>query len=47
MYSNVITPNNISGNIAATISDHLPKFLIAPDIFSNLTSTKFNIFERD
>ena len=35
IYSNVITPNNISGNITATISDHLPQFLIAPDIFSN------------
>ena len=29
------TPNNILGNFTATISDHLPQFLIAPDIFSN------------
>ena len=28
IYSNVITPNNISGNITATISDHLPNFLL-------------------
>ena len=47
IYSNVITPNNISRNIAATISDHLAQFLIAPDVFSNPPSTKLNIFERD
>ena len=47
IYSNVITPNNISGNITVTILDHLPQFLIAPDIFSNPTSAKLNIFERD
>ena len=29
IYSNVITPNNILGNITATISDHLPQFLFA------------------
>ena len=46
IYSNVITPNNISGNITATISDHLPQFLIAPDIFSNPPSTKLDIFQR-
>ena len=28
IYSNVITPNNISGNITATISDHLPNLLL-------------------
>ena len=47
IYSNVIIPNNISGNITAAISDHLPQFLIAPNIFSNPKSTKLNIFERD
>ena len=45
IYSNVITPNNISGNLTATISDHLNQFLIAPEIFSNPSSTKLNIFE--
>ena len=45
--SNVITPINISGNNTATISDHLPQFLIAPDIFSNLPSIKLDIFQRD
>ena len=47
IYSNVITLNNISGNINATVSDHLPQFLIAPEIFSNPPSTKLNIFKRD
>ena len=42
IYSNVTTPNNISGDITATISDHLPQFLIA-----NPPSAKLNIFERD
>ena len=27
--------------------DHFPKFLIAPDIFSNPPSTKLNIFKKD
>ena len=44
IYSNVITPNN---NNTATISDHLPQCLIAPDIFSKPPSTKLNISERD
>ena len=47
IYLNVITPSIISGNITAVTSDHLPQFLIAPDIFSNPSSTKLNIFERD
>ena len=29
------------------MSDHLPQFLIASDIFSDPPSTKMNIFERD
>ena len=46
IYSNVITANNISGNITATILDHFPQFLIAPDIFSNPTSTNLIIFSK-
>ena len=41
IYSDLITPNDISGNITNTILDHLPQF---PDIFSNPPSTKLNIF---
>ena len=32
IYSNAITSNNISGNLTATILDHLSQLLIAPDI---------------
>ena len=47
IYSNVITPNSISRNLTAAISEHLPQYLIAPEIFPNLSSTKLNAFERD
>ena len=47
IYSKVITPNNISGNITVTISDHLPNFFFVSDIFSNPPSIKLNTFERD
>ena len=47
IYSDVITPNYISGNITVTISNHLPQFVIARDIFSNPPSTKLHSFERD
>ena len=33
----------VSGNLTATISDHLPNFLFA----ANIPSDKSNIFERD
>ena len=35
------------GNLTDTISDHLPQFLVAPDILSNPSYNKSNIFERD
>ena len=47
IYSNVITPNIISGNLTATIFDHLPQFLNARDIFSNPPSKKLNLLERN
>ena len=37
----------VSGNLAATISDHLPQFLIASHVFSNAPNTKTSIFELD
>ena len=43
----MITPNSISSNLTAAISEHLPQYLIAPEIFPNLSSTKLNTFERD
>ena len=45
--SNVIDPDIISGNFAATISDHLPQFVIIPNMFGNTTSNKSNIYEKD
>ena len=47
IYSNVITPNNILGNLTATILEHFLQFLIDPDIFSNPLSTKLTLFEKD
>ena len=47
IFTNVIFPDSISGNLTATISDHLPQFLIVPKIFSNPPFNKSNIYERD
>ena len=47
IFSNIISTDIISGNLAATISDHLPQFLIAPEIFRNSPSNRSNYFERD
>ena len=33
IFSNMAVPNIISGSLAASISDHLPQFLVAPNIF--------------
>ena len=35
------------GNLTATISDHLPQFAIIPNMFSNISDNKANIYERD
>ena len=47
IFTNITLPDWISGNLTATISDHLPQFLIVPNIFSNPPSNKSNIYERD
>ena len=47
IFSNVIGPDIISGNLTATISDHLPQFSIIPNMFGNIPSNKSNIYERD
>ena len=44
--SNVIDPDIISGNLTATISDHLPQFSIIPNMFGNISGNKSNIYER-
>ena len=45
--SNVISKYIISGNFTATISDHLPQFLISLNKFADPPSNKSNVFERD
>ena len=47
IFSNVISKDIISGNITATISDHLPQFLISPNTFADPPSNKSNVFKRD
>ena len=46
IFSNFISIEVIAGNLTVTISDHLPQFLIATDIFCNTPANKTNIFER-
>ena len=46
IFSNVIS-KDIFHNITATISDHLPQFLISPNTFADPPSNKSNVFERD
>ena len=40
-------PNIISGNLTASILDHLPQFRVAPNIFFNASYPKSNNYERD
>ena len=47
IFTNITLPDSIYGSLTATISDHLPQFLIVPNIFSNPLSNKSNIYERD
>ena len=47
IFSNVNDPDIISGNLTATISQHLPQFTIIPNMFGNILGNKSNIYERD
>ena len=47
IFSNVIDPDTISGNLTASISDHLPQFSIVPNMFGNIPGNKSNIYERE
>ena len=40
IFSNILIENTVSDNLTATISDHLPQFIILPNIFSNPPSNK-------
>ena len=46
IFSNFISLEIISGNITATIFDHLPQFLFVPNILSNPSTQKSNYYER-
>ena len=39
--------NIISGNLTASISDHLLQYVVAPNIFFNASYPKSNNYERD
>ena len=47
IFSQTLIKNAILSNLTATISDHLPQFIILPNISSNPPSNKSNIYERD
>ena len=47
IFSNAIDPDIISGNLTATISDHLPQFSIIPNMFGNISGNKYKIYEGD
>ena len=47
VFSNVFDPDTVSGNLTATISDHLPQFAIIPNMFGNIIGNKSKIYERD
>ena len=44
--SNVMSKDIISGNVTATISDHLFQFFISPSTFTDPPLNKSNVFER-
>ena len=47
IFANTLIESTISSNLTAFISDHLPSYIVLPNIFSNLPSNKSNIYERD
>ena len=47
IFSNATSVDAISGNLTAAISDHLPQFMMVPHVFSNLPSSKPNVYEKD
>ena len=47
IFSNILSSEIISGNLTANISDNLPQYLFAPNILSNASYNRSNIFDRD
>ena len=46
VFSNIVDPDIMSGNLTATISYHPPQFAIIPNKFGNILDNKSNIYER-
>ena len=44
IFSNVFDPDTVSGNLTATISDHLLQFAIIPNMFGNVIGNKSKIY---
>ena len=47
IFSNIIDPDIMPGNLTDIISNHLPQFAITSNMFGNTVSNKSNIYERD
>ena len=47
IFSNVFDPGIVSGNLTATISDHLPQFAIISNMFGKIIGNKSKIYKRD
>ena len=47
IFSNFVSPEIISGNITATISDYLPQFSFVPNILSNSSTQKSSYYETE
>ena len=47
IFSNMVVSNIIYANLTASISYHLPQFLVAPNIFINISYPKSNNYERN
>ena len=46
VFCNLTSHEVIPDTLTATISHHLPQFLIAPNVFANPSSNKSKLFER-
>ena len=47
IFSIILNPYSVSGNLTAIFSDHFPQFVIVSAIFTILPLSKSNIYERN
>ena len=47
MFSNALDLGIILGNLTASIFDHLPQFVVIPNMFGNISGNKSNIYKRE